>query len=346
MLPVLEAVPNFSEGRDPDFLDEAVRVAASCGVDVLDRSADPDHHRAVLTLVGDPSSIEEAGVRLARLAVERIDLRGHDGAHPRIGALDVLPFVPLIGCTMEDAVGVARRVGRRLSEAEGLPVYFYGAASTPPGRGLAELRRGGFETLRAGVPSDRRPDLDGGREGLHPTAGAVCVGARRVLLAWNAWVRGVPLDRLRKVAGRLRETGGGFPGLRALAVALPRQGSVQLSMNLEDVEARAPMEVFRAVEEAVHLEGGEITGTEVIGMIPETLVLGAAGDRLRLFEPTPERLLPVGVARHLAARGAGDLAALLSWAASREGEMPQEIRGAARRLAGGLRHESSPGERA
>ncbi len=345
MLPVLEAVPNFSEGRDPDFLDEAVRVAASCGVDVLDRSADPDHHRSVLTVVGDPDSVEEAGVRLARLALERIDLRRHHGAHPRIGALDVLPFVPLTGCTMEDAVAVARRVGRRLSE-EGLPVYFYGAASIPPGRGLAELRRGGFETLQAEIPPDRRPDLDGGRDGLHPTAGAVCVGARRVLLAWNVWIRGVPLDRLRPVAARLRERGGGFPGLRAMAVALPRQGGVQLSMNLEDVEGRAPMEVFDAVEEAVRLAGGEITGTEVIGMIPEALVLGAAGDRLRLFEPTPERLLPVGVARHLAARGAGDLAALLSWAASREGEMPQEVRGAARRLAGGLRYESSPGERA
>lgn len=345
MLPVLEAVPNFSEGRDPDFLDEAVRVAVSCGVDVLDRSADPDHHRSVLTLVGDPASVEEAGFHLARLAVQRIDLTHHDGAHPRVGALDVLPFVPLIGCTMDDAVRVARRVGARLSE-EGLPVYFYGAASVPPGRGLAELRRGGFEALREAVPPDRLPDLDGGREGLHPTAGATCVGARRLLLAWNVWVRGVTVERLRPVAARLRERGGGFAGLRALAVALPRQAAVQLSMNFEDVEDRNPMDVFSAVEDAVRGEGGEIVGTEVIGMIPEALVLAAAGDRLRLFDPTPDRLLPVGVARHLAARGAADLAALLSWAGTREQEMPQDVRGAARRLAGGLRHESSPGERA
>ncbi|MEJ2539732.1 MAG: glutamate formimidoyltransferase [Gemmatimonadota bacterium] len=344
MIPVLEAVPNLSEGRDPDFLDEAVRVVASCGADVLDRSMDPDHHRSVMTLVGDPPDVEEAAVRLAVLAVERIDLTKHRGVHPRIGALDVLPFVPLSGCGMEDAVATAHRAGQRLSNL-GLPVYFYGEASDPPGRGLAEIRRGGFEALREGDPAERPPDLDGGRTGVHPTAGAVCVGARRLLLAWNVWIEGVPLEALRRVARDLRERAGGLPGVRALALPLPARDAVQLSMNLERVEDRDPMTVFRTVEEKVMSLGGEIRGTEVIGMIPETLVLTAARDRLRLFEPTPDRLLPVGVARHLAARTDRDLAALLSWVGTRESEMPEEIRGVVRRLAERPRHESSPSER-
>jgi glutamate formiminotransferase len=345
MAPVLEAVPNFSEGRDPDFLDEAVRVASLCGVDVLDRSMDPDHHRAVITLVGYPEDVEEAGVRLGFLARDSIDLTKHTGAHPRIGAMDVLPFVPLAGCSMALAVQVARRAGKRLSQG-GVPVYFYGEASDPPGRGLAALRAGGFEALQGDLPTDRLPDLDGGREGLHPTAGGVCVGARRVLLAWNVWVRGVSVEELRPLAKALRERNGGVPGLRALALALPGRGAVQLSMNLEVVEKRDPMAVFEKVETGVTALGGEIEGTEVIGMIPETLVLAAAGDRLRLFEPRPERLLPVGVARHLSARTDADLAAVLSWLGTRESETPEEIQRAARRLAGRSRYESSPSERA
>lgn len=345
MAPVLEAVPNFSEGRDSDFLDEAVRVASLCGVDVLDRSMDQDHHRAVVTLVGHPDDVEEAGVRLGFLARDRIDLTHHRGVHPRIGALDVLPFVPLTGCSMKLAVEVAHRAGRRLSDG-GVPVYFYGEASDPPGRGLGSLRAGGFEALRDGIPPGRLPDLDGGRDGLHPTAGAVCVGARRVLLAWNIWVRGVTVDELRPLAASLREKNGGVPGLRALALGLPRQRAVQLSMNLEVVEARDPMAIFERVESEVAAMGGEIQGTEVIGMIPETLVLAAAGDRLRLFEPSPDRLLPVGVARHLSRRSDEDMATVLSWLGTRESETPEEIQRAARRLAVRSRHESSPSERA
>lgn len=345
MAPVLEAVPNFSEGRDPGFLEEAVRVASSCGVDVLDQSMDRDHHRAVLTLVGLPGDVEEAGVQLGFLARERIDLTGHRGVHPRIGALDVLPFVPLEGCSMRDAVEVARRAGRRLADG-GLPVYFYGQASDPPGRGLAELRRGGFEALKAGVPRDRRPDLPAGGRAVHPTAGAVCVGARPVLLAWNVWIQGMPMEDLRSLAAELRERNGGIPGLRALALDLPEQGVSQLSMNYEDVARGDPMAVFERVETEVMRRGGDIRGTEVIGMIPETLVLAAAGDRLRLFDPTPDRLLSVGVSRHLSARADADLASVLSWLGTRESETPDEIQRAARRLAGYPRDESSPSERA
>lgn len=343
MLPVLEAVPNFSEGRDPSFLDEVARAAARSGVDVLDRSMDPDHHRAVLTFIGDPASVEAAAVAVAEVALARIDLRNHRGAHPRIGALDVLPFVPLVGCTMQDAVTSARRVGSRLA-AMGIPVYFYAHASSPPGRTLPDLRRGGFESLLPEFPMGREPDLNAGRAGPHPTAGITCVGARPLLLAWNLWVQGVTTDVLRALAREVRERGGGFRGLRALALELPRQGGLQLSMNLEDVYLGRPMDIFLAVESRLAELGGRVVRTEVIGMVPETLVLQAAGHRLRLSDASPERLLPVRVAEHLSRFAGADLETLLTWVENQGGAIPHEIQLAARRLTSRLAPRPNPGD--
>ncbi len=175
MLPVMEAVPNFSEGHDPDFLDEVVRVASRSGVEVVDASMDPDHNRSVVTVFGAPGEVEAAALAMAEVALRRIDLTAHKGTHPRVGALDVLPFVPLVGCTLEDAVASAHRVAGSLSEM-GLPAYLYGAASKPPGRALSELRRGGFESLAAGYPPGREPDHDGGRSTPHPTQVIPAVG--------------------------------------------------------------------------------------------------------------------------------------------------------------------------
>ena len=183
---LLETVPNFSEGRDSRVIAEIVEAMRGSGADVLDVSADADHHRAVVTAVGSPAVVEAAAVAGARVAVKRIDLRRHAGVHPRIGAVDVVPFVPLCGLSMDDASASARRVGERLAREVGLPVFFYGAASEPPGRRLAELRRGGYETLVQNWPADRRPDVqpaDWPHRGAHPSAGAVCVGARKLLLA-------------------------------------------------------------------------------------------------------------------------------------------------------------------
>ena len=270
MVPVLEAVPNFSEGRDLEVVGELVRTIEAEDVAVLDWSADPDHNRSVVTFVGEPAAVEEAAVAGARFAVEGIDLRGHQGVHPRIGALDVLPFVPLAGLGMADAVESARRVGERLS-ALGLPVYFYGEASEPPGRPLAELRRGGVEALFEGFPAGREPDLplEGeARERAHPTAGATCVGARKLLLAWNVVVDGVGGDEARTFAAGLRETGGGFAGLRVLALELPGRGKLQISMNLEDLEGTSPFRVYAAIEAWVAERGGSVVETEVIGRGP------------------------------------------------------------------------------
>ena len=341
MVPVLEAVPNVSEGRDRDRVEALVRVVEAEGVDVLDCSSDPDHHRSVLTYVGEPSAVERASVALAREVVATVDLRRHRGVHPRVGALDVLPFVPLSGLTLDDAARSARRVGEALASELDLPVYFYGAASDPPGRRLADLRRGGFESLVDAFPPERSPDL-GPTEAAHATAGVTCVGARPLLLAWNLYVEGVSLEALRGVAARLRETGGGFPGLRALAFRLETQDRVQLSMNLEDLERTSPFHVFRAAEASVEALGGRVSGTEIIGMIPDALVLPAAADRLRLLDPGPSRLLSSRLARHLSARAAAEVEALAEAVREAGDAVPDSVRSAAHRLARSLTAMPSP----
>jgi glutamate formiminotransferase len=301
MLKVLEAVPNFSEGRDLEKVDRLVRRIAEYDVEVLDWSSDPDHHRSVVTFIGEPDDVEEAAVAAAAFAVRHIDLRGHRGVHPRVGALDVLPFVPLHGAEMVDAVQVARRAAERIA-ALGVPVWLYGAASRPPGRGLAELRRGGFEALLDGFPEGREPDFPLGLAGPHASAGVTCVGAREVLLAWNVLVGGVDVSVARSIASRIRERDGGFPGLRALGLFLERQGRVQISMNLEDPEATRPPDVFERISDAVRAAGGEIIATEVIGMLPDTLVQPGIADRLHLLDADHARVLSSRVAEFVSAR--------------------------------------------
>jgi glutamate formiminotransferase len=291
---LLEAVPNFSEGRDAAVVDAIVSAVKASGAVVLDWSLDTDHHRSVVTIVGPPASVENAAVAAARVAVERIDLTRHRGVHPRVGALDVLPFVPLAGLTMEDARASARRVGMRLAQELGVPVYYYGAASEPRGRPLSELRRGGFETLQTGWPADRPADVlppQWSHRGAHPTAGVTCVGARRLLLAWNVYVTGIADSDARRIAAAVRESSGGFLGVRALAFRLPSTGRLQISMNLEDVSLTPPMDVFAAIERAVEARGGAIEETEIIGMLPDELTWSAAADRLKLAPATASRLL-------------------------------------------------------
>jgi glutamate formiminotransferase len=307
MIPVLEAVPNLSSGRDPDLVLRAIGAIEAEGVDVFDASSDPDHNRSVLTFAGAPDRVEGAAVALARVALEGIDLNEHRGVHPRVGALDVLPFVPLQGLTMADARRVAHRVGRRIAHEVGIPVWFYAEASEPPGRRLSELRRGGFEALLSSIPPGREPDVLPPGESLpsvHATAGGVCVGARPPLLAWNVDVTGLRMPVLRGLAAELREAGGGIPGLRVLALELPRQRRMQLSMNLEDAARRDPFGVFRTIEARVEALGGRVVRTEVIGLPPDELLAAAAADRLRVLDRTPPLALSSLLAGHLSRRAA------------------------------------------
>lgn len=318
MIPVLEAVPNISEGKDVAKVQRLVELVRAVGVDVLDWSSDPDHHRSVLTFIGDPLAVEEAAFTVAEFAVEHIDLTAHRGIHPRVGALDVLPFVPLHDATMADAVAAAHRVGGRIAGALGVPVWFYGQASRPPGRGLAELRRGGVEALRQGFPPGRAPDLwpaDGQAWGAghvppdgltpHPTAGVTCVGARPVLLAWNVFVTGLELEAVRGVAAAIRERGGGFPSLRALGLELPGAGRLQISMNLEDPVGTPPGRVLESIHRRVEALGGVVEEVEVIGMMPDTLVLPPSAGRLVVPDLGSARVLSHRVSEHVERRRGG-----------------------------------------
>ncbi len=296
MIPVLETVPNFSEGRDPGFVEDIGEAFARAGCEVLHTTMDADHHRSVVTVIGPPGPVEDGAVAAMRLAAERIDLRTHRGVHPRVGALDVLPFVPLRGLGMEDAVRSARRAGARIARL-GVPVYFYARASKPPGRTLADVRRGGFEALREGSGACGEADLpgraaDGGvHRFAHPSAGSVCVGARPVLLAWNVDVEGLALEKAQSVAARIRETGGGFRGLRALGLHLPGQDRTQISMNLEDPSVTDPAEVFRAIGHEASRLGGRVLGTEVVGMGPAALARPGAAEELSIRDWSEERIL-------------------------------------------------------
>ena len=301
MIPVLEAVPNFSEGRDLEKIEALVDSIAEKGVEILDWSADPDHHRSVVTYIGDPRSVISASLAAAKFAVREFDLSRHHGLHPRVGALDVLPFVPLRGLHMSDAIAAAHEVGQAISSL-GVPIFFYGEASDPPGRGLAELRRGGIESLQDGFHEGRKPDLPGSAMFPHPTAGATCVGARDVLLAWNVVVAGIDEGQAKLIASKLRERDGGFFGVRALGLYLHHREQVQISMNLEDPTRTAPEAVYAEITQAVSEMGGEVLEVEVIGMLPDTLVLPGSESTLDLLNLDSERVLSFRVDEYVQTR--------------------------------------------
>jgi glutamate formiminotransferase len=268
----LESVPNFSEGRDRATID-ALGEALGARARLLDVHSDTDHDRSVFTLVGSAEELVEsllAGIAAAR---ERIDLRRHDGAHPRVGAADVVPLVPLapedMGRAREAATALAERVGAEL----GLPVFLYGELA--PGRGPAFFRRGGTETLAGRIEAgELAPDF--GPPRLDERAGAVLVGARRPLIAFNVNLRG-PLEAAREIASAVRERDGGFPGVRALGLELPSADLVQVSMNVEDYEAAALHEIVERIRQEAAGRGAMVLGSELVGLMPAGAALAAAG---------------------------------------------------------------------
>ncbi len=277
MLP-LESVPNFSEGRDSGRLD-ALGRALSEHARVLDVHADADHNRSVFTLVGSQAELTEALLAGIARARELIDLRRHEGAHPRVGAADVVPFVPIAPADLERAKAAAVALAGRIGDELGLPVFLYGECG--PGRGPAFFRRGGPEELQRRIDAgELAPDFGPSR--LDPSAGAVLVGARRPLIAFNVDLRTDDVEVARAIAGVIREAGGGFPGLRALGLDLPNAGLVQVSMNVENWEAAPLHEVVGRIVAEAGARGVEVVGSELVGLMPAGAAVAAAGSILRL----------------------------------------------------------------
>ncbi len=290
MLP-LESVPNFSEGRDRETID-AIGRALSERAQLLDVHADSDHNRSVFTVVGDEAALVDALVAGVEAARERIDLRRHEGAHPRIGAADVVPLVPIAPEHLERARAAALEVGARLGEL-GLPVFLYGG----PGRGPAFFRRGGPEELQRRVDAaELVPDFGPSR--LDPAAGAVLVGARRPLIAFNVNLASDDVEVARAIAAVVRESGGGFPGVRALGLDLPRAGVVQVSMNVEDWEAAALHDIVTRVDEEAAARGVEVIGSELVGLMPAGAAAAAAGAMLRIDGYDASRVLELRLLEH------------------------------------------------
>ena len=282
----LESVPNFSEGRDRATLD-ALAAAVSAKARLLDVHADADHNRSVFTLVAEEDELLEALLAAVACARERIDLRRHEGAHPRVGAADVVPVVPVRPDDLERAKRAALRVGERIGGELELPVFLYGELA--PGRGPAFYRSEGLEGLRRRVESgELAPDFGSGR--IDERSGAVLVGARRPLIAFNVNLRG-ELTAAREIASVVRERDGGFPGVRALGLELPRAGLVQVSMNVEDWEAAALHELLAAIEREAAARAVEVVASELVGLMPGGAAAAAAGAALRIHGFDASRVL-------------------------------------------------------
>jgi glutamate formiminotransferase / 5-formyltetrahydrofolate cyclo-ligase len=287
--PLFEAVPNFSEGRDEEKIGRLVAaVRAVEGVRVLGLHSDPDHNRSVLTFAGEEGAVLEAAVALTKACASEIDLASQTGEHPRMGSLDVLPFVPLEGATLEDAASLARLAGERIG-ALGFPVYLYEAAATAPHRrNLAALRRGGYEGLAARL-GDPLWQPDYGPPELDPRKGAVAVGARSFLVAFNAYLDTKDVGVARTVARKVRERDGGLTGVKALGLEVG--GRAQVSINLTNLEKTPIPAVLEAVRSAAAEHGASVESTELVGLAPMEAILQVARHYLRLRELEKEHIL-------------------------------------------------------
>lgn len=280
----MECVPNFSEGRDSARVDALeAAIASVAGTKVLHRTSDPDHHRSVITFAGEAEAVLESAVRSARRAAELIDLNQHRGVHPRLGALDVLPFVPLGDTKISDCVDLAHRAGEWIWRELKIPVYFYQAAAYRPDRVLLEkVRQGQFEGLRDAVLIDETKAPDLGGPGLHPTAGAVIVGARPILIAYNINLQTSDLQIAKTIARAIRTSSGGLPCVKALGLPLESRGLVQVSMNLTDFNVTPPHVIFAEVSRLAAAAGVNVAESELIGLLPRKAVEVGFADALKL----------------------------------------------------------------
>jgi glutamate formiminotransferase len=284
-------VPNVSEGRDPDRLARfSAAIRATAGVTLMNVHADPDHHRSVYSFLGAPEAVAAAALALAEAAVEAIDLRGHRGEHPRLGALDVVPFVPLVDITMDEAVALARRVGTAIAERHQVPVFYYGHAATrATRRRLPDVRGRGYEALAERLRAGDEPDAGPAR--FDPRAGAVVVGARDILVAFNVWLGGDDVAAARAIAAAVRESGGGLPAVQALGMRLGSRGVAQVSMNLLDYRVTPIPVAFDRVRAEAARRGVAILSSELVGVAPRAAFAGRTPASVGLADFSPELLL-------------------------------------------------------
>lgn len=299
---LIECVPNFSEGRRPEVVDEIVRAVGSIeGVSVLDHTRDETHNRSVITFAGSAEPVVRAATAAVGRALELIDMEQHTGAHPRIGAVDVIPFVPLGTTRIEECVDLARRFGEQIAGRFGLPVYLYGdAALRPERRRLAEVRRGQYEAIRdeIGDRPNRAPDFGPSR--VHPRGGAVAVGARKPLIAFNINLRSDDLGLAIKIANAIRESSGGMPAVQAMGVLLENPGQprmAQVSTNLVDWERTGIAAVVHEVRRLAGDAGTQIDHCELIGLAPAGALLDVAAGALGLMDFSADQALELRLAR-------------------------------------------------
>uniref|UniRef100_A0A7C1JJJ2 glutamate formimidoyltransferase n=1 Tax=Caldilinea aerophila TaxID=133453 RepID=A0A7C1JJJ2_9CHLR len=291
---IVEAVPNFSEGRHPEVIAALVEAIQAPGVWLLDVSSDPDHNRTVITVAGEPDAVLEGLFRAVATAAQRINLFEHRGEHPRIGAADVVPIVPIEGITLEECVTLAHRLGRRIGEELGLPVYLYAAAATrPERRRLPDIRRGEFEGLLETIHlPERAPDYGPAKVG---PAGATVVGARPFLIAYNIYLRSSDVEIARKIARQIRESSGGLPAVQAKGFLV--EGQAQVSMNLLDTDLTPLHVVYARVAALAAEEGVEVASSELVGLIPQKVLLQAAAHFLKLEPAAVERTIEAAMRR-------------------------------------------------
>ena len=282
--PLVECVPNFSEGRNQATLD-ALRAALTGvpGVRLLDVQADASHNRSVFTFVAPPDAAVTAAFRAVAVACDRIDLTKHSGEHPRMGATDVVPFVPVRDVTMDDCVALARTLGERVGRDLAVPVFLYARAAARPERErLPDIRKGEFEGLRDRIGTDPAADPDFGPRAIHPTAGATAVGARPFLVAYNIYLDTADVALAKQIAKQIRTSGGGLPAVQADGFEV--DGRAQVSMNLLDIDVTSPATAFMAVQRLAGEKNVVILKSEVVGLIPERAILGAGAERLKLSD--------------------------------------------------------------
>jgi glutamate formiminotransferase len=311
MQSLVECIPNFSEGRDTRIVDAIVAaILAEPDVYLLRREMDADHNRSVVTFVGSCESVGEAALRGIGKAAELIDLNQHRGEHPRLGATDVVPFVPIAGVTLQDCVRIAEKVAEQTWQRFQIPTYLYEAAARKPERvHLESIRRGQFEGVREEIANDphRLPDF-GGPE-LHPTAGASVVGARKFLIAYNINLNTPDVSIAEAVARRIRASGGGFPCVKAMAVDLKARNLAQVSMNLTDFETTSMAKVYEAVALEAAAAGTQVVGSEIVGLVPRKALEAAAAHFLKVENFHPDLILENRLERVLSARDAESIEA-------------------------------------